>query len=76
MFQVIWLSRAEQRLAAVWLASANRNAVTDAAYQIDLVLDMFPNSAGEGLFDSIREYSYGPLGVEFEVDTVGRRVTS
>jgi hypothetical protein len=61
---------AEQRLAAVWLAAHDRNAVTKAAYEIDLVLEMFPNAVGENLFDHVREYTQPPLTVEYEVDEV------
>jgi hypothetical protein len=69
-----WVPDALDNLAAVWLASKNRNAVTQAANDIENVLTMFPNSAGEISFDSVREFIYPPLGVEFEVDDVNHRV--
>ena len=59
---------AEQRLAAVWLAAPDRNAVTEASNEIDLVLEMFPNAVGECLFDNVREYTQPPLTVEYEVN--------
>ena len=74
IWTVIWLPAAEQRLAAVWVATPNRNEVTKAANEIDLVQEVFPNSVGECLFDNVREYTQPPLTVEYEVDDVNRRV--
>ena len=71
---VIWTPRALQLLAAVWFATTNRNAVTHATHEIDNVLEMFPTSAGEVVFDTVREFSYPPLTVEFEVDDANHRV--
>ena len=35
-FRVVWMPPAEDRLAAVWLAAPDRNAVTRAAqYEVD-----------------------------------------
>jgi hypothetical protein len=66
-YQVIWMPPAEERLAAIWLASSNRNAITHAAHDIDVVLEVFPNAAGECEFDTVREYANSHLTVEFEV---------
>ena len=71
---VIWMPPAEQRLAAVWLAAPVRNDVTEAANEIDIVLEMFPNAVGECLFDDVREYTQPPLTVEYEVDDVNHCV--
>ena len=60
-----WTPDALNDLAAVWMASKNRNAVTLAANEIENVLTMFPNSAGDISFDTVREYICPPLGVEF-----------
>jgi hypothetical protein len=73
-FRVVWMPPAEDRLAAVWLAAPDRNAVTRAAHEIDNVLELFPNSAGTAVFDNVREYSWPPLDVEYEVDDAGRVV--
>jgi hypothetical protein len=73
-YRVIWVPVALQLLADVWLASTNRNAVTRATHEIDQALELFPNSTGELLFDTVREYDDPFLTVEFEVDDVNRRV--
>jgi hypothetical protein len=65
---VHWSEEAEGRLAASWLASPDRNAVTRAAHEIENVLEMFPTSAGKAIFDNVREYSCPPLDVEYEVN--------
>ncbi len=67
-YRVVWMPPAEQRLAAAWLASPERIAVTRAAHEIDNVLGLFPNSAGTVVFDNVREYSCPPLDVEYEVN--------
>ena len=66
-WSVIWKARAEERLAALWLASSNRNAMTKAAYDIDVALEVFPMTAGECLFDTVREFADPILSVEYEV---------
>jgi hypothetical protein len=71
---VQWTPEAEERLAASWLASPNRDAVTRAAHEIENVLEMFPNSAGKALFQNVREYSCPPLDVEYEVDDADHSV--
>lgn len=35
---------------------------------------MFPNSAGTIRFDTVREFAFPPLAVEFEVDDTNKRV--
>ena len=74
-YRIEWIPDALQDLAAVWLASKDRNVVTFAANEIESVLSLFPNSAGELSFDTVREYAVPPLGVEFEVDNVNNIVT-
>lgn len=73
-YLVIWIPEALQELAAIWLVASDRNAVTTATHEIDLVLELFPNSAGKTVFATVREYARSPLVVEFEVDDVNRRV--
>ena len=73
-YRVVWMPPAEDRLAAAWLASPDRNAVTRAANEIDNTLELFPNSAGSAVFDNVREYSCPPLDVEYEVDDADRCV--
>lgn len=74
MFEVIWSDEGEQRLAAVWLASKDRNAVTTATDEVDNVLIHFPISAGEPSYDTVRIFTHPPLAVEFEVIEEERKV--
>jgi len=67
MYELVWTEDAQQRLAAVWVASDNRNGVTRATDEIDNTLERFPANAGECLFDTVRELEEPPLSVEFEV---------
>ena len=71
---VDWRPAAEQELAAIWLASANRAAVTDASHAIDQSLAIDADTVGRVVFDTVREYTYAPLGVEFEVIAADCRV--
>jgi hypothetical protein len=71
---VIWMPPTEQQLAAAWLAAPDRNAVTRAADDIDLVLETFPTTAGEPLFDTVYEYEQPPLTVEYEIDDANHTV--
>ena len=73
-YQIIWMPRALQELAAIWLATANRNAVTAASNAIDLELAARPHTTGRLLFDTVYEYDLPPLGVEFEVIDADRQV--
>ena len=66
-YDLIWMPRAENRLAEVWMASPDRNAVTHAANGIDADLEVLPNSVGKLVFDTVREHSNAVLSVEFEV---------
>jgi hypothetical protein len=68
------LDQSRRANAAVWLSAKDRNSVTYAANQVDLVLEMFPNSAGDLLFDTVREYTLAPISVEFEVNGADRLV--
>jgi hypothetical protein len=67
IFTVVWTPEAEQHLAAIWIAAADRNAVTRASNAIDFALSVDTNSVGFLVFDSVREYTHAPLAVEFEV---------
>jgi hypothetical protein len=73
-FQVDWSDFSHELLAAVWLAAKDRNAVTKASDEIDNVLSLFPNSAGEPAFDTVRVFAQPPLAVEYEVIESERRV--
>jgi plasmid stabilization system protein ParE len=67
-YQVAWVQTAEQHLAATWLAAADRNAVTRAAYRLDKLLEVNPLSLGESRQSSVSRIAFEPpLAIEFEV---------
>jgi len=67
-YQVAWTKTAEQHLAAIWLAAANRNAVTQAAYRLEELLQTSPLSLGESRQSSVSRIAFDePLAIEFEV---------
>jgi hypothetical protein len=74
-YRVDWAPRAEQLLAAVWLAAPNRVAVTAAAAWLDEELANAPLRFGDPIDSSIhRVGSYDVLGIEFEVIEDDKRV--
>jgi hypothetical protein len=73
-YSVIWSTTALQQLAAIWLAATNRNAVTASIPAIDLTLSTSPHTTGVVVFDTVYEWTYPPLGVEFEVIDADCRV--
>jgi hypothetical protein len=56
------------------LHASNRNAVTAASYAIDNILRDDPDLVGTHRFDTVREFHYPPLGIEFEVIEANRLV--
>jgi len=75
IYIVTWSARALARLADVWLHAGDRNSVTAASYAIDNILRDDPDLVGTFRFDTVREFHYPPLGVEFEVNEADRLVT-
>ncbi len=73
-YESIWMPRAENHLAELWMAAPDRNAVTHAASAIDADLEVLPNSVGKQVFDTVREHSNAVLSVEFEVVEENRYV--
>ncbi|MGL6095952.1 MAG: hypothetical protein ACRC7O_09175 [Fimbriiglobus sp.] len=73
-YQVVWLSGAEGQLAAVWVAAADRAAVTSASEWFERQLRQTPDRLGKQEFDTVRSATHGPLGIEFEVDDPSGRV--
>ena len=47
MWTVVWKPSAEQHLAAIWLAAADRKAVTAAAHKIERMLATDPENVGQ-----------------------------
>jgi hypothetical protein len=74
-YHVDWAPRAEQLLAAVWLAARNRGAVTAAAAWLDAELADAPLRFGDPIDSSIHRVGYHDvLGIEFEVIEDDKRV--
>ncbi|HUR52644.1 MAG TPA: hypothetical protein VMZ71_00805 [Gemmataceae bacterium] len=74
-YTVSWLPNAEAQLAAVWLASPDRNSVSRASHEIDDFLAATPGLVGVVVFDTVYELTHHPLGVEYEVNDADRAVS-
>ena len=75
MYTVIWQTVAENELAELWLAAADRRAITLAASTIDTALSVRPLRLGESRASSVQRIVYqAPLGIEFEVVEDDKRV--
>ena len=46
-YRVTFKKAADQELAAIWIAAADRNAVTIASFELQLLLETKPLKAGE-----------------------------
>lgn len=74
-YEVLWGPVAVQQLAAIWLAAADRNAVTAAADRLDRWLARIPLQLGESRTSSVHRVAYhDPIGVEYEVIEDDKRV--
>jgi hypothetical protein len=74
-YQVIWQSVAEEELAGVWLAAADRDAVAAAAEWLDARLARSPLTLGESRDSSVHRIAIQePIGIEFEVVEDDKRV--
>ena len=62
MWIVVWKPSAQQHLAAVWLAAADRASVTAAANEFDRLLATNPENLGQVRFDTVRTLLVPPLG--------------
>ena len=76
MFQVIWLQRAVNDLAGIWMQadSAQRRAITQAANAIDRELGHDPFHSSESREEDLRVMFAPPLGVFFQVELSSRTV--
>ena len=72
MYTVRWSKLAMDELAAIWLASTSteREAVTAATAQIDLVLQQSPAEVGESRSGVRRIAFEPPLAFTFDVNPV------
>lgn len=73
-YSVFWSAVAEARLAELWNAADDRQAVTDAANAIDRLLAHDPERLGESRPDETRIFFMPPLGVLFHVEEPDRAV--
>jgi plasmid stabilization system protein ParE len=73
-FTVTWSSDAENALAALWLDSKKRAAVTRATAVIERILRLNPESLGEERAEGRRWGFVDPLGIDFRVNLDDRLV--
>jgi hypothetical protein len=67
-FTVHLVPAGEQDLAAAWLASSNREAVTQAAFLMEQILASDPLNVGESRRSSVSRIGFvPPLGFTFDV---------
>jgi hypothetical protein len=79
-FIVQWEPEAEQELARLWLAAADRDAMTQATHRIDHRLARDPEKEGEELSEGLYLLLEGPLAAFFEIHAdqntvIGTQVT-
>jgi hypothetical protein len=67
MFDVRWTDRADDELAAAWLAAADRGAVSRAADEIEVLLARDPLGHGESRAGNVRLLFEPPLSVLYRV---------
>jgi hypothetical protein len=73
-YTVDWSVRAQIELTDVWLRAADRDAVTAAADQVDVLLAREPMGQGESRAGNFRLMFEGPLSVLYRVSRAQRRV--
>ena len=77
MYTVVWSDEARDGLADAWLRadSAARSLITAAAQEMDKYLRANGPRVGESRDEDLRLVTAGPLGIEFRVSEMDRRVT-
>jgi hypothetical protein len=73
-FTVTWQPAAERALTAMWLAAQDRKSISDAAAEIDRLLESRPMDIGESRELNRRVAILRPLGVLYEVNPSNRTV--
>jgi mRNA-degrading endonuclease RelE of RelBE toxin-antitoxin system len=73
-YTVLWLPRAEQELAALWLDANQREAITRAAHELDQRPANDAQDEGESREADLRIAFAAPLGIEFQVEEEDRVV--
>lgn len=74
-YTVVWKPPAEEELASLWTASADRQPLRSAADQIDRLLGSDPANQGESRSTEIRVLLLSPLGVFFHINEADRTVS-
>jgi hypothetical protein len=73
-YTVLWVRRAEAKLAQIWNQAADRTDVTQAANTIDTELHADPDNCGESRPDNLRIFIVSPLAVTFRIEADDRIV--
>jgi plasmid stabilization system protein ParE len=73
-YTIVWSVGAERELARLWLDTAVRDAITQAAYAIESALTVEPSEVGESRPPGRRIFISTPLAVVFEVFEADRIV--
>lgn len=73
-YHIVWQPQAEQQLAAIWLASADRGQVTAASHRIEQLIGTDPWHQGESRSGTTRMLFEHPLAVVYEIIEDDKRV--
>ncbi len=73
-FDVDWPEELRQALAAIWLAYADKPAVTAAQDTVDRFLGTDPKRYGQHVAEGLWRFHVPPLLVHFTIDDTARRV--
>jgi hypothetical protein len=73
-YTVVWSPEAEQKLAGIWLAAEDRDAIAKAANVLDGELSQRPSAIGESRPGGRRIAYCLPLGIQFEMFEADRLV--
>src|SRR6476620_10960244 len=73
-YTVVWEPPAERDLAALWLRSRMKYAMTEAVARIDTILKYAPNQIGEPREHGRRALFSWPLGVSYAINEDDRLV--
>jgi hypothetical protein len=73
-YTVVWLPHAENELARLYNAARDKQAVTDAANQLERELSRSPGVVGESRGIKLRVTFEKPLGILYEVSEADRKV--
>ena len=66
-YSVAWNPAAEAQLAEIWMAATDKQAVADAANQIESLLRRAPLDVGESRTGNERILAVSPLCVRYDV---------